>query len=1481
MKARILPVVTAGSLFLLILGPLITGCPGTMPDGPSGQPVLCDDGLLPPCKEPCRVISIQADSPSLSFISPNQTTQLSISGIQQEGCPTVSLTQDPLIAYASTNISVATVSATGLVTAVAAGQATISATFRTFRAEIPVTFVPVLTALDVTPPALTLSSAAARQQLTVTGIYSDGTTRDLTSPTTGTTYESADDRVAEVSAGGLIRPAASGHTTVMVRNGTVAAPIDVTIDILTTISGTSPYSGEAEVNVSRETVIDFLNPVQTIGAAAIHAVAAAQPLAVHTALSTDKKRLYVFYSQQLPGNAEVTVRVDGSQITDAAGRPIDADGDDVAGGLFEVRYTTLSLTPILGTRVMGRIFGSELLPDGMNTPLQGVRISVEGLPSVFAVTDNMGNYTLENTPAGTFFVHIDGAGEVNSQGMNGPLPYFYPTLGKPFPGVKAGQDNVMPNIYLPKVLKADLQRNIDVSQEIVITSSDPRLAGIEVRVPPNSLFREDGQPVTFVGVGAVPPDRLPGALPPGVNPPVVFTFQTDGTNLMAPASVKFPNLEHLPPGTKSALFSFNHDSGRFEFAGSMTVSSDGIFVVTDGGTGIPAPGWHFANPAGSARGGGGGSCDDKTSSSSGNVNLIPGLNPDQECGVAAVVCLSTTIGGILTCGLSPKVPLLTMPCIKIVAANGGLCSVAYCACGDCNPGPDPEPEKLPPPPPIPPIVACPTPDPANSLIVFGDTEELQLLQDLRAFIAVTNPTLLEAQALVLAILDHGGTPTDQEVTQFDALKQDLEMMSGGNIFERLRAFHPLFQLRHLGEKPKNRIRFLVTIGSEIIQRGSTGLDGAYELFLPPTNEIVTVSFFDPVGFGFGVTSIPGIAAGQSIRAFDFILDMDSRFLRDQDQDGLADVAEIIIGTNLYFVDTDLDGSPDGAEVFSGADPLGGGLAQTGIIAAIDTPGFAHEVCVKDDRAIVADGDAGISVFNVFQSQAPVLVARVDTPGTAVDVDCEGNFIAVADAGSGLAIVDISTPNAASIVHQVALPGSAQARCVSVVLGIACVGDNVGRVHLVELSSGALLGSLTLNATHSIDDLGLSNQNLFALTTANGNSTGGTLYALTLTPGLPGVAGQIGANHLNVRSGPFPRRRLSVGLGRALVSGFGGIASFNTQNPAAMTSACSNGQLFSRGIVENGSGNFILAGAATSGSSMECWVYGGFPSSCSSLSTQYTTPGDTHGIGLNNGLAYLADGSDGLQIVNIISTDVQGVPPTGTLSVSAIPSGDVTEGGRVRLLAAVQDDIQIRNVEFRVNGQRVSIDGNYPFEFYWQVPTGLAGQSVTFSATARDTGGNALELGPIERAIVADTQPPTVTITSPANNAAFFKGDDLIVTLAASDNVRIAAFEFQIDGSPVATVRTSLNTWRLPVPDALGPHILTATVTDTAGLVGVSQAISFRVRHQAISRELSVFVGKPPLQYRDAISREVSVFAGKPPLQYKDAISREVSVYVGP
>jgi hypothetical protein len=296
------------------------------------------------------------------------------------------------------------------------------------------------------------------------------------------------------------------------------------------------------------------------------------------------------------------------------GRELDVFGDGVAGGRATYYFDTLSISPLPNVGIAGTVFGVQV---GLNNaaskvPLAGVTITVNGAEETLRTTTGPdGTFRLSPAPAGRFFVLIDGRTAAGS-GANG----YYAFVGKAWEGVPGRLDTPATpattttgagEIYLPFIPTGTLQavsatRDTPVTFAPAVLQQNPQLSGVEVTVPANSLFADDGTRGGKVGIAPVPPERLPEPLPPGLEFPLVITVQTDGaTNFDRPVPVRFPNLpdpktgEKLPPGAKSALWSFNHDTGRWEVAGPMTVSDDGKFVVTDPGVGVRQPGWHGVN----------------------------------------------------------------------------------------------------------------------------------------------------------------------------------------------------------------------------------------------------------------------------------------------------------------------------------------------------------------------------------------------------------------------------------------------------------------------------------------------------------------------------------------------------------------------------------------------------------------------------------------------------------------------------------------------------------------------------------------------------------------------------------------------------------------------------------------------------------------------------------------------------------------------
>src|SRR5262249_44723601 len=109
-----------------------------------------------------------------------------------------------------------------------------------------------------------------------------------------------------------------------------------------------------------------------------------------------------------------------------------------------------------------------------------------------------------------------------------------------------------------------------------------------------------------------------------------------------------------------------------------------------------------------------------------------------------------------------------------------------------------------------------------------------------------------------------------------------------------------------------------------------------------------------------------------------------------------------------------------------------------------------------------------------------------------------------------------------------------------------------------------------------------------------------------------------------------------------------------------------------------------------------------PADVTRFLTSFDTPGEPRALTVHNGLAYVADSGAGVQVINYLSYDSQGKSPTVTLNTSAI-NGAVEAGRTLRVTALARDDVQVRNVEFYIDGVKAFSDGDFPFEYRFEAP----------------------------------------------------------------------------------------------------------------------------------------------------------------------------------
>jgi hypothetical protein len=198
------------------------------------------------------------------------------------------------------------------------------------------------------------------------------------------------------------------------------------------------------------------------------------------------------------------------------------------------------------------------------------------------------------------------------------------------------------------------------------------------------------------------------------------------------------------------------------------------------------------------------------------------------------------------------------------------------------------------------------------------------------------------------------------------------------------------------------------------------------------------------------------------------------------------------------------------------------------------------------------------------------------------------------------------------------------------------------------------------------------------------------------------------------------------------------------------------------IVANGSGLGLLAGALG-------FVFGGFtavdlvslsdPTNTYNFLTRFNLPDAPNGLAIASGIAYIADNTAGLQVVNYVPFDTNGVSPTVSISTPATdldpstPGLQVLEGATLPVQVNVSDDVQVRNVELLVNGQVVQNAVSFPFDLSAISPTiATSGGSFTIQVRATDTGGNVAFSNTLVVGLVKDTFPPTIVSFVPPTNS---------------------------------------------------------------------------------------------------------------------------------
>ncbi len=231
------------------------------------------------------------------------------------------------------------------------------------------------------------------------------------------------------------------------------------------------------------------------------------------------------------------------------------------------------------------------------------------------------------------------------------------------------------------------------------------------------------------------------------------------------------------------------------------------------------------------------------------------------------------------------------------------------------------------------------------------------------------------------------------------------------------------------------------------------------------------------------------------------------------------------------------------------------------------------------------------------------------------------------------------------------------------------------------------------------------------------------------------------------------------------------------------------------------------------------------SSSNTYSVSWNTGFTTNGTTTLSAVATDVNGKQASSSVAVVVENIDTTPPT--VSITS-PANNSTATGTITLTATSSDNVAVQSVQFQLNGTNLgSVITSAPYTYSWNTQM-YANGTDTITAVSTDTSGN--QASSSITVVVdnpLDTTPPSVQITSPANNST--ATGTITLTASSTDNVAVQDVQFQINGQDVGSAVTSTNSiFSTTINTNLyqnGTDTLTAISTDTSGNVA-STSITF-------------------------------------------------------
>ena len=731
-------------------------------------------------------------------------------------------------------------------------------------------------------------------------------------------------------------------------------------------------------------------------------------------------------------------------------------------------------------------------------------------------------------------------------------------------------------IYLPLVKKGALVE-VDPTEETPIAFAEgyieeadeetkELLAATSLTIPAGALLSDDGSTGGSVGIAPVSPDRLPEPLPDGLELPIVITIQTDGaTTFDVPIPATFPNVDGLPPGSKSALWSFDHDKGKWEIAGPMTVSEDGKFLATDPGVGIRQPGWHGSAPGAQIFGKGSfcGPSISEVDSDASTATLESSNAAEKELlhvgrlasGLEESLFLAernwpwrTTPDTIILLTKAYLEDPTTDNLDAIIEVNQGVDSLANQSANslgaiqlwESNASWNTLSERAS----VIKQAAMHCLSQGNSNTSVDEIQKIhedfiQELSKLQKRIQEQLPDYGAFAESALGIADIvGGTTPEPEALALalDGYDASYNALKGGR--QRLdRLALELIRTWHNFLDSTLRKSFSTYKGESFVFLKRIGSDAEENSTPPSLHKEFASEKAAPTMPSFGQTASMrlGCLSQQTATWWRHLCFLQRRKREiapiplapdnkgDSDFDFLSDRGERIVGTDVSNSDTDGDFLRDGLEILNGSDPNGGNPIFTIVIAsaASSSGGYSDKIIAEDDLVFLGNGVNGVDCFYFGSGTQPSLLSSVDTPGDVIKLAYSNKLLAIADGAAGITVIDFADPGSPTLLgtHKTSSP----ALSVALGGGIAFAGLEDGSIVSMDARQGIhrLVSFAEKDRKRQIEDLVFFDGFSTPPSICPMDGTGGGVGAQRLRPSLYATVPSMmqPANYMKVESPP--------------------------------------------------------------------------------------------------------------------------------------------------------------------------------------------------------------------------------------------------------------------------------------------------------------------------------------------------------------------------